>query len=45
MTVLPTLFANQPHGELPLHEQLVRSLREAMSGWRGHLPQHGGGQP
>ncbi len=45
MTVLPTLFAHQPHGELPLHEQLVRSLREAMSGWRGHLPKHGGDQP
>ena len=45
MTVLPTLFAIQPHGELPLHEQLVRSLREAMSGWRGHLPKHGGDQP
>ncbi|MGS3137513.1 hypothetical protein ACB268_00470 [Aeromonas sanarellii] len=45
MTVLPTLFASQAQGELPLHEQRVRSLREAMSGGRGHLPQHGGGQP
>jgi len=39
MTVLPTLFANQPHGELPLHEQLVRTLREAILA--GHLPLHG----
>ena len=38
MTVLPTLFANQPHGELPLHEQLVRTLRCAILA--GHLPQH-----
>ncbi|QXC30760.1 hypothetical protein I6L39_03305 [Aeromonas sp. FDAARGOS 1409] len=45
MTVLPTLFASQAQGDLPLHEQRVRSLREAMSGWRGLLPQHGGGQP
>lgn len=44
MTVLPTLFANQQHGELPLHEQLVRTLREAISGWRGHLPRPRGGQ-
>ena len=44
MTVLPTLFANQPHGELPLHEQRVRSLREAISGWGGHLPRPRGGQ-
>ncbi|MFM4975867.1 MULTISPECIES: hypothetical protein [Aeromonas] len=44
MTVLPTLFANQQHGELPLHEQLVRTLREAMSGWGGHLPRPRGGQ-
>ena len=39
MTVLPTLFANQPHGESPLHEQLVRTLREAILA--GHLPLHG----
>ena len=39
MTVLPTLFANQQHGELPLHEQLVRTLREAILA--GHLPLHG----
>ncbi|MFQ2153563.1 hypothetical protein [Aeromonas sanarellii] len=45
MTVLPTLFASQAQGDLPLHEQRVRTLREAMSGWRGHLLQHGGDQP
>ena len=45
MTVLPTLFADQQQNDLPLHEQQVRTLREAMSGWRGHLPQHGGSQP
>ncbi|MGS3175823.1 hypothetical protein [Aeromonas sanarellii] len=45
MTVLPTLFASQAQGDLPLHEQRVRTLREAMSGWRGHLLQHGEGQP
>ncbi|MFM5879531.1 hypothetical protein ACET7V_08845 [Aeromonas sanarellii] len=45
MTLLPTLFASQAQGELPLHEQLVRTLREAMSGGRGHLFQHGGDQP
>jgi len=45
MTVLPTLFASQAQGELPLHEQRVRTLREAMSGGRGHLLQHGEGQP
>ena len=45
MTLLPTLFGSQAQGELPRHEQRVRSLQEAMSGWRGHLPQHGGGQP
>jgi arabinose-5-phosphate isomerase len=30
MTVLPTLFASQQQGDLPLHEQLVRTLREAI---------------
>ena len=30
MTVLPTLFANQQQNDLPLHEQLVRTLREAI---------------
>ncbi|MGY3859067.1 MocR-like pyridoxine biosynthesis transcription factor PdxR [Aeromonas intestinalis] len=38
MTVLPTLFAHHRHGDLPLHEQLVRTLREAILA--GHLPQH-----
>ncbi|WP_421273200.1 hypothetical protein [Aeromonas taiwanensis] len=31
MTVLPTLFASQAQHDLPLHEQLVRTLREVMS--------------
>ncbi|MNT99922.1 hypothetical protein D3C72_2429030 [compost metagenome] len=44
MTVLPTLFADQQQNDLPLHEQLVRTLREAMSGWGGHLPRPSGGQ-
>ncbi|MFM4667949.1 hypothetical protein ACEUEG_02445 [Aeromonas media] len=44
MTVLPTLFANQQQNDLPLHEQLVRTLREAISGWGGHLPRPRGGQ-
>ena len=44
MTVLPTLFADQQQNDLPLHEQLVRTLREAISGWGGHLPQPSGGQ-
>ncbi|MFC3462859.1 hypothetical protein ACFONI_07110 [Aeromonas media] len=44
MTVPPTLFANQQQNDLPLHEQLVRTLREAISGWRGHLPHPRGGQ-
>lgn len=43
MTVLPTLFADQQQNDLPLHEQLVRTLRGAMSGW-GHLPRPRGGQ-
>lgn len=38
MTVLPTLFASQQQGDLPLHEQLVRTLREAILA--GHLPLH-----
>ena len=39
MTVLPTLFADQQQNDLPLHEQLVRTLREAILA--GHLPLHG----
>ena len=38
MTALPTLFADQQQNDLPLHEQLVRTLREAILA--GHLPQH-----
>ncbi len=44
MTVLPTLFVDQQQNDLPLHEQLVRPLREAISGWGGHLPRPRGGQ-
>lgn len=44
MTVLPTLFADQQQNDLPLHEQLVRPLRGAMTVWGGHLPQPRGGQ-
>ncbi|NEX73420.1 hypothetical protein [Aeromonas rivipollensis] len=44
MTVLPTLFADQQQNDLPLREQLVRTLREAIPGWGGHLPQPSGGQ-
>ncbi len=44
MTVLPTLFADQQQNDLPLHEQLVRTLREEISGWGGHLPPPSGGQ-
>ncbi len=38
MPALPTLFATQQASDLPLHEQLVRTLRSAMLA--GHLPQH-----
>jgi GntR family transcriptional regulator / MocR family aminotransferase len=38
MTALPTLFADQQQSDLPLHEQLVRTLRGAILA--GHLPQH-----
>ncbi|ELI6430715.1 PLP-dependent aminotransferase family protein [Aeromonas salmonicida subsp. salmonicida] len=38
MPALPTLFATQQASELPLHEQLVRTLRGAILA--GHLPQH-----
>lgn len=38
MPALPTLFATQQASELPLHEQLVRTLRCAILA--GHLPQH-----
>ena len=44
MTVLPTLFADQQQNDLSLHEQLVRTLREVISGWGGHLPRPRGGQ-
>ncbi|MGY3944947.1 hypothetical protein [Aeromonas tecta] len=37
MTALPTLFADQQQSSLPLHEQLVRTLREAIL-VRAHLP-------
>jgi GntR family transcriptional regulator / MocR family aminotransferase len=36
MTALPTLFADQQQNDLPLHEQLVRTLRSAILA--GHLP-------
>ncbi|WP_404837183.1 hypothetical protein [Aeromonas media] len=42
MTVLPTLFADQQQNDLPLHEQLVRTLREAILA--GQLPRPRGGQ-
>ncbi len=35
MTALPTLFADQQQNDLSLHEQLVRTLREVISGWGG----------
>ncbi|TMX11643.1 GntR family transcriptional regulator, partial [Aeromonas salmonicida subsp. achromogenes] len=38
MPALPTLFATQQASDLPLHEQLVRTLRGAILA--GHLPQH-----
>ncbi|MGB6188277.1 MAG: PLP-dependent aminotransferase family protein [Aeromonas molluscorum] len=38
MSALPTLFSNQQQNDLPLHEQLVRTLRGAILA--GHLPQH-----
>ncbi len=38
MSALPTLFATQQPSDLPLHEQLVRTLRGAILA--GHLPQH-----
>ncbi len=44
MTALPTLFADQQQNDLSLHEQLVRTLREAISGWGGHLPRPRRGQ-
>ncbi|MGY3886072.1 hypothetical protein [Aeromonas aquatica] len=30
MTALPTLFADRQQNDLPLHEQLVRTLRDAI---------------
>ncbi|MCS3460511.1 MULTISPECIES: hypothetical protein [Aeromonas] len=36
MTALPTLFADQQQNSLPLHEQLVRTLRGAILA--GHQP-------
>lgn len=36
MSALPTLFANHAQADLPLHEQLVRTLRHAILD--GHLP-------
>ncbi|PJG58114.1 PLP-dependent aminotransferase family protein [Aeromonas cavernicola] len=38
MSTLLTLFANQQPTSLPLHEQLVRTLRSAILA--GHLPMH-----
>lgn len=39
MSALPTLFARHEEQGLPLHEQLVRTLRDAIL--HGHLPCHG----